>query len=819
MSDSLIYKIFGDDGPLKQTLERVKGHFGGLQSHVTNVSAGITGALGKVNGALAMVTAGLAGGAAIKQSIDATKQLTDQADRLARVLGTNATEAATLGIALGDVYADTEQFTSAAGKLAQELRKNEDGLREMGLQTRNADGSLRPMRDLMLDSIKVVNGYKEGVDRNIAAQRVWGRSAEEFRYMLDLTNETIDAAREKQQALGLVVGVESVEATKAYKAAMNDVGDVVLGVQKAIGDALMPVLTQLATWFSDIGPAAVTTIRVAIGSLVAVFWGLQNAVQIAWDVIAGLIETLTAGLAGVATGFWKILTGDLQGGVAAFQGATEAIKATWEKRVTSMVQSSEQAREKIFGLFTSDTPIASSGRKGGKSAAGLVKDGKDSSQMAAWEAELNALKQAHADKNAAEGTFYEFSKERERTFWQQKRELAAAGTRDAFAVQAKITGATLDLQKDAFEQRLAQLRREESETAQNFARKADLAKQELALIQQRYGAESKQAEDAQRRIQEIERQAQEQRRELRDIEISEAAAQGMHRVELERQRLQFMFDAGLADRAQVLRAEEEFEQQRFQIQQQALLARQAMLDPDKNPVEAARLKQELLEIEQQYQLRLNEIRQQAALENNRYALQGVQTMEQGLTRIFSQIGTQIRTMGQFVQSVFAMIGQTIIGILAQIAARWVAQNILMRVLGKATALGEISAQAGKAGAAGVASWAGAPWPINMGAPAFGAAMSAAAMAYAPMASAAGGFDIPAGVNPITQLHQREMVLPQPQADVIRDLAANGGAGGAGGAPIHVTIHAMDGASVKRVLMDNPAALADALKTATRRGHY
>ena len=48
-----------------------------------------------------------------------------------------------------------------------------------------------------------------------------------------------------------------------------------------------------------------------------------------------------------------------------------------------------------------------------------------------------------------------------------------------------------------------------------------------------------------------------------------------------------------------------------------------------------------------------------------------------------------------------------------------------------------------------------------------------------IASAEGGYDIPAGVNPVTQLHEKEMVLPKAQAEVIRGLATNGGAGGRG----------------------------------------
>jgi lambda family phage tail tape measure protein len=64
-------------------------------------------------------------------------------------------------------------------------------------------------------------------------------------------------------------------------------------------------------------------------------------------------------------------------------------------------------------------------------------------------------------------------------------------------------------------------------------------------------------------------------------------------------------------------------------------------------------------------------------------------------------------------------------------------------------------------------------------------------AQAGMPSAANGFDIPAGVNPITQLHQREMVLPAEYADVIRGMAGNGG-----GSPVNVNIINNAGAQVQ-----------------------
>ena len=87
----------------------------------------------------------------------------------------------------------------------------------------------------------------------------------------------------------------------------------------------------------------------------------------------------------------------------------------------------------------------------------------------------------------------------------------------------------------------------------------------------------------------------------------------------------------------------------------------------------------------------------------------------------------------------------------------------------AAALGAVNAMASVA-AIPFVGWAMAPG--------VGAETYATGSAFATMASARNGFDIPAGVNPITQLHEREMVLPQKQADAVRQMADGGGGGGA-----------------------------------------
>ncbi len=122
------------------------------------------------------------------------------------------------------------------------------------------------------------------------------------------------------------------------------------------------------------------------------------------------------------------------------------------------------------------------------------------------------------------------------------------------------------------------------------------------------------------------------------------------------------------------------------------------------------------------------------------------------------------------------------------------------------------AQAGSGAAAAMASVAAIPYIGWAMAPEVGNAHFALASALVNAgASAEGGYDIPAGVNPMTQLHQKEMVLPAEQADVIRGMAANGGAGGA----MTINIKAQDSKDVMRSLRTN-GALQRALKDMNRR---
>lgn len=110
--------------------------------------------------------------------------------------------------------------------------------------------------------------------------------------------------------------------------------------------------------------------------------------------------------------------------------------------------------------------------------------------------------------------------------------------------------------------------------------------------------------------------------------------------------------------------------------------------------------------------------------------------------------------------------------------------------------------------------------VGAGAAAFGLVAGLAGK----IKSARGGYDIPSGVNPITQLHEDEMVLPAQHANTIRELGKstfnsgmsdNSDLTGQGGENAVFNIQAWDSRDIKRFMKKHGREVAGGLKGYSR----
>lgn len=280
---------------MQQAVSAVQSAASGITSQFSNIASSI-------GGAVIAITAVFGGGRIFSNVIGETKQWTTEAMKLARVLGITTESASVLNLALGDIYTDSETYLSASRMMTRQALANGDGFRKLGIDVRDAGGHLKPTGDLMQEVLEKINGLSTAQDRNAAGLMIFGRSWGEASKLLKLSAQVMDEAREKAESLHLIVGPEGVAATKAYKTAMNDVEDVVMGLKVQVGNEVLPSLTELGVWFSEVAPPAVDIMVKAfkaVGDVLSL-----TTVQIALAAVAFKVALLpaliTAGTAIVA---------------------------------------------------------------------------------------------------------------------------------------------------------------------------------------------------------------------------------------------------------------------------------------------------------------------------------------------------------------------------------------------------------------------------------------------------------------------------------------------------------------------------------------
>lgn len=734
----------GLQAALNDAQASVKAAVGNMQSSFGSLE----GALSKAGVAMAAFTTLLAGGAAFKEAVASSVSLNVESEKLGRQLGISATQASVLKMALGNAFVSQDQFTNAANKITGTLNSNEAAFTKLGVATRDSNGNFRSTVDIMQDVNARLLKFKEGTDRNVEGVKIYGKAWADVAPVLAVTAKAQAEAQARAEELGLVVGVESVAATNAYRGALNDVGDVMDGVKNAIGQALMPALTAMGNWFASIGPQAVQATRVAMIGLITAFEGVRLVVSAVYEFVKAAIQQMVVLFLTLADVASHALQFDFSGAKAAWSAGAEQMRDIGAQAFDNIVKDAEDARDRVSDAMTSAFS-----------------------------------KQTPTKQNPASST-------------------SSGGAGDSRAAMAAAREAA-KAAKDKFDAEIESLKGQEAAARNNYDIKIALAEKEAQRIGEFYGMESKAYAAAQNHILDLKRAASDQLQQISQLQAQSATNAALADVDVRQSAAQLEVDLGRSTKAELLEQERAFEEERYAIREQAL-EKQLQLAARSNddPVKVAQLQAQLEDLERGHQRRLQAIRSKATLEGSKEWRSATNQMEGGFA---SAMASMIKGQKTFADGMRAMAGSVldaVVTMITEIAAQWLAQQLAQLVLGKTTSASIIVAKAAEAGAGGVASMAAAPFPMNLTAPAFGAAMHTAAMFFQAEVAAARGYDVPAGVMPITQLHPREMVLPAELADVVRGAAGSGARAGG----LTMFVNAVDPGSFRKVARHNARGL-------------
>lgn len=752
--------------------------------------SGMAGTFGKVGALIGTAIAALAGGK-MAQMASETADYTEEAMKLGRAMGTTATQAGIWMEVAKELGSSTGEVEGAAKGLTRQLKENEDGLNRLGLVTRDSKGNMLDMDTLMKSAIATVNEHREGTDRNMAAQEIFGRGVAGNSKLLLANAEAFKQDEEYIRSLGGQVSGESVAAWELYDSAMDKVGMGMTAFRNTIGNEVMPVIAKLAEWLASAMPAAITVTKGAIGGLVSSFWALKNGVVVVWETINAMVVTVAEPIRAMAAAIGKALTGDFAGAAAEIKGVGGNISAAWSQAMDEMTKSSEETSQRIGAIFGAQTDVEA----GDKSGKGYVGDpdkakGKkekaasgEKTRMPAWEAELAQQKAAFMLQN----DMYEMTLEQEKAFWDEKLAIVEKNDKEYGALTKKSADLALKILKDK-------------------------AVEGRAFAQM-------------------------------DIdEWKRAATAG---IEVQEQAADLAYAMGEISNEERLQLDRQFEQQRYEIAQQAIEERMALMakDPNMNAVEYQKLKNQLLEIDRKHMLDKKKIEGAIGLEKLTPQMKVFDTMKTSFSQALTGMLTGAQNWRQALNNVFksvlnSFVENMVVEPLGKLAMGLFKQTALYELffgtkegLEKSSAqttvstksseaMSVVSANAAEAASGGAASVAGIPfvgWAMAAGV--FAAIMAMVMGAQGSIKSASGGFDIPAGISPMTQLHEEEMVLPREHANTIRRMSGDdGGSSGGGALSVNFNIQALDGNDVKRVLIKNKAGLVAALKEAQRTNH-
>lgn len=399
------------------------------------------------------------------------------------------------------------------------------------------------------------------------------------------------------------------------------------------------------------------------------------------------------------------------------------------------------------------------GGKRGKSRSGRSGAAKD--PMQAWEEEIKAQKLAHREMQRETLTHQEWDLAREAEYWRAKLATVDANGKTGVKIREKILTLEDQLSKQSTEAKMNQVAEWEKLDKHKLEMEKDAADQALA--------------DG--RISQLERL---------DMEI-------------------------------------EFENRRYQIAYDALQERIALAEQDPTYSQTAidKLKAQMGELGQGHER--TQAKNEGKRENQRRKdVPNVMEMlqdggknvwqqaQQQMSQAFTAMLTRAQSFRQAMNGFFKSMGQTFIQEMVTkplmgLMRRMVQESAIYKMIfgtketletaaaakTAATKATETTAVVGsnavQAASGAAASQASIPYVGPILAVAAMAAMMAAVMGLmgggggsqtttttTRIPSAAGGWDIPAGINPLTQLHENEMVLPAEHAQTIREMAGQQG---------------------------------------------
>lgn len=311
----------------------------------------VAGLAGKALGLIGVSLSGAAFGAWIKGAIDSA----DAASKLSQRAGIAVDDVAGLQLAFDLGGSSAEGMATGLAKLSKNMVEGGKGFDELGVKTRNTDGTMRGVKDVFYDVADAFAGIEDGAAKTALAQQIFGKSGSELLPVLNGGSAGLREMAEMADKLGLTLSEETAKDAEKFNDTLDLVHKSSQGIATRISAQMLPTLNTLAGALLESASDA--------DSMNAKVEVLASGMKLLFSVgVVGVevFNTLGKTIGGVAAAVVAVAKGEFTQAKGILQDMSGDITAGWSKSATTISKAWDDSGSKSVASLTA---VASAQRK------------------------------------------------------------------------------------------------------------------------------------------------------------------------------------------------------------------------------------------------------------------------------------------------------------------------------------------------------------------------------------------------------------------------------------------------------------------------
>lgn len=367
------YKDFGNVA--SQQLKAAGQSLQDYGNKVENVGKKFSVLSGAAAGALTAM-----GGLAYK-----TVQNADDLNTMAKQTGLSTDELQRMQYASDLIDVSLDDMTGAVTKLKKQMAGSGTTFAELGVEVKNADGSMRDATDVFYDTLEALSHIENETERDQKAMEIFGKSADSLAGIIDDGGAALKEYGDEAEAMGLILSGETlndlndlndtIDKTKAQlSGSLGQLGATLATTLAPVLDKVVGLIDRVSQKLAALTPEQTETILKILGVVAAI----GPAITIGGKVISmlGTITTAIGAVVGVLGGPLTLIIGAVIAvGVLLYKNwdtikekaiaMKDAVVATWQNlkstisgiidnvkgKIDSFKQKFDELKSKVTGVW------------------------------------------------------------------------------------------------------------------------------------------------------------------------------------------------------------------------------------------------------------------------------------------------------------------------------------------------------------------------------------------------------------------------------------------------------------------------------------